>query len=221
VKKPQYLFIDGHESHWDPDALELLLRNNVYVIFLRSNNSGMYMFVQHAMFNHAVMHIIRLAHPRFLCCACVEDDQPNDNGPNAVLKSCYTYRVDQFVREHPGVPMNPAFFNEVIKEAWDEFKPTSGPVIAAAFRKCRLHPLAAPTVDNQRGLRMGEMFFGQQPAEATAAEANVMLDPIQRSSAHEASGGFTLLQMAQSAPNKTILVRTIAWEVLKKSEVRL
>ena len=127
------------------------------------------------------------------------------------------------------MPMNPAFFNEVIKEAWDEFKPTSGPVIAAAFRKCRLRPvsspngdpLAAPTVDNQRGLRMGEMFFGQQPAEATAAEANVMLDPIQRSSAHEASGGFTLLQMAQSAPNKTILVRTIAWEVLKKSEVRL
>lgn len=37
---PMFLFIDGHESHWDSRALNYLLDNNVYVLFLTSNNSN-------------------------------------------------------------------------------------------------------------------------------------------------------------------------------------
>jgi hypothetical protein len=36
---PQYLFMDGHDSHFDPDALQYLIDNNVFVFFLKSNDS--------------------------------------------------------------------------------------------------------------------------------------------------------------------------------------
>ena len=61
-----FLFFDGHDSHWDADALDHLHRNGVESFFLQSQNS--------------------------------ENDQPNDNGPNACLKSCYNeekYKWDE------------------------------------------------------------------------------------------------------------------------------
>ena len=36
---PQFLFIDGHDSHWDADALEFFMKNFVYVFFLKSGDS--------------------------------------------------------------------------------------------------------------------------------------------------------------------------------------
>ena len=38
-RRPQYVFVDGHDSHWDPDALQLLKDAQVFVFFLRSQNS--------------------------------------------------------------------------------------------------------------------------------------------------------------------------------------
>ena len=52
---PLFLTLDAHSSHLDPAALDYLMDNNIYVFFLRANNS--------------------------------DNDQPNDNGPNAKLKS--------------------------------------------------------------------------------------------------------------------------------------
>ena len=34
-----FLFIDGHDSHWSPEALSYLRDNYVYPMFLKSNNS--------------------------------------------------------------------------------------------------------------------------------------------------------------------------------------
>eukprot|EP00545_Synedropsis_sp_CCMP1620_P002775 CAMPEP_0119009844 /NCGR_PEP_ID=MMETSP1176-20130426/4633_1 /TAXON_ID=265551 /ORGANISM="Synedropsis recta cf, Strain CCMP1620" /LENGTH=491 /DNA_ID=CAMNT_0006962423 /DNA_START=277 /DNA_END=1750 /DNA_ORIENTATION=+ len=53
----QFLYFDGHDSHWDADALELMDTKHVQSFFLKSGDS--------------------------------ENDQPNDNGPNACVKSCY------------------------------------------------------------------------------------------------------------------------------------
>ena len=38
-KRPQYVYVDGHDSHFDSEALDLLASNHVYVFFLKSNNS--------------------------------------------------------------------------------------------------------------------------------------------------------------------------------------
>mmetsp|Transcript_3737 Transcript_3737/g.8136 ORF Transcript_3737/g.8136 Transcript_3737/m.8136 type:complete len:590 (+) Transcript_3737:62-1831(+) len=39
VHNPQFLFLDGHDSHWDSDALDLLAANHVYIFFLKSGDS--------------------------------------------------------------------------------------------------------------------------------------------------------------------------------------
>ena len=36
---PQYLFFDGHDSHWDADALDVLHRRSVYSFFLKAGDS--------------------------------------------------------------------------------------------------------------------------------------------------------------------------------------
>ena len=36
---PQFLFLDGHDSHWDPDALAYLRENYIYPFFLKSGDS--------------------------------------------------------------------------------------------------------------------------------------------------------------------------------------
>ena len=37
---PQYVYIDGHDSHWDATALRYLRDNNIYVCFLKANDSA-------------------------------------------------------------------------------------------------------------------------------------------------------------------------------------
>ena len=37
---PQYLYWDGHDSHWDADALDYFAKNHVFVFFLKANDSA-------------------------------------------------------------------------------------------------------------------------------------------------------------------------------------
>ena len=34
--RPQFVEFDGYVNHWDPDALELLIKDNIHVFFLKS-----------------------------------------------------------------------------------------------------------------------------------------------------------------------------------------
>mmetsp|Transcript_22960 Transcript_22960/g.34823 ORF Transcript_22960/g.34823 Transcript_22960/m.34823 type:complete len:226 (+) Transcript_22960:932-1609(+) len=36
---PQYLYFDGHGSHWDADALDLMSSNDIYSFFLKAEDS--------------------------------------------------------------------------------------------------------------------------------------------------------------------------------------
>lgn len=40
AEKPVYLFLDGHDSHWEPESLRYLLSKNVHVFFLKANGSA-------------------------------------------------------------------------------------------------------------------------------------------------------------------------------------
>ena len=76
---PQFLFFDGHDSHWDPDALELLHNNHVETFFLKAADS--------------------------------ENDQPNDNGPNALLKGCYNEQKGLWDEKYPAEKFTPPYMN--------------------------------------------------------------------------------------------------------------
>ena len=40
AENPQYLYWDGHDSHWDPDALDYFAEHHVHVHFLKANDSS-------------------------------------------------------------------------------------------------------------------------------------------------------------------------------------
>jgi len=86
----QFLYFDGHDSHWDSDALQLLEDRHIQSFFLKSGDS--------------------------------EKDQPNDNGPNACVKS----------------------------DMWSRYIIRSAPVIKKAFAVTKIHPLQPPTADNEQ-----------------------------------------------------------------------
>jgi hypothetical protein len=50
-------------------------------------------------------------HLMFLRSNASIQDQPNDNGPNEMLGSCYTRAVAEWRTRHPGVKFTPLFFN--------------------------------------------------------------------------------------------------------------
>ena len=37
--RPAFVFIDGFVNHWDPDALDILVSDNIFVMFLKSQDS--------------------------------------------------------------------------------------------------------------------------------------------------------------------------------------
>jgi hypothetical protein len=105
----QFLFIDGHDSHWDPDALQLLHDNHCFVFFLKAGDS--------------------------------ENDQPNDNGPNALVKSIYGQKSQAWRVTNPVAELDVPRMNSLLRETWSEFKAKGGQSITHAFEVTGIHPL--------------------------------------------------------------------------------
>ena len=113
----QILFYDGHDSHWDADALDIMATSFVQPFVLKAGNS--------------------------------ENDQPNDNGSNAKLKSCYNERKSKWTRKFLSHPFSPAHMNTVIVAAWSDFLLDSAGIIRRSFFKTKLCPLQPPSADNK------------------------------------------------------------------------
>ena len=84
-----------------------------------------------------------------------ENDQPNDNGPNACLKSCYDEEMEKWNMEWGTTTYNPAHMNKVLAATWLKFQLRAPPIIVKAFAKTRLLPLLPP--DKDKNLAGGAM----------------------------------------------------------------
>ena len=78
-----------------------------------------------------------------------ENDQPQDNGSNAKLKSCYNNRKSEWSRAHLSTPYSPAFMNTVLVKTWQDFIRDSAGVIRRSFDKTKLCPLQPPSADQK------------------------------------------------------------------------
>ena len=195
-KRPQYLFLDGHDSHFDADALDHLAADGIHVFFLKANNS--------------------------------EQDQPNDNGPNSVLKACYDARFDDWLHQYDGVPFNGAFFNAVFVPAWRDWKAKASGAIARAFSDCGLWPLNECAPNYLHGNEQLSAKF----STTTLASSHLHADNASSATAPESESPnpsaflrprqgneYTLLRAKVGAPDRSILIRSAAHEYFRSSNV--
>jgi len=115
---PQYLYFDGHGSHWDADALDLMSSNDIYSFFLKAEDS------ENDQPNDNGPN------------AGLKDDY-NDEKAEWLLKFPS--------RKFTPASMN-ASMNEVLTKTWAKLLCRAGPMIVKAFKNCKLHPLIPPVV---------------------------------------------------------------------------
>ena len=97
-------------------------------------------------FDDRATHIMRSHHisPFILKAGDSTNDQPNDNGPNRMLKRYYSIARVKWQREHGTMKVTPAHMNYVLVEMWHLFQQQSARVIINALKKKKLLPLAPP-----------------------------------------------------------------------------
>ena len=184
----QILFYDGHDSHWDADALDIMATSFVQPFVLKAGNS--------------------------------ENDQPNDNGSNAKLKSCYNDRKSKWTRKFLSHPFSPAHMNTVIVAAWSDFLLDSAGIIRRSFFKTKLCPLQPPSADNKylgnacvASLQCGT---GKKSKELEIM-VNDMFAPAKFNSKRTCDE--RIIMRSQRNFSRNIIIRSAAYDVLYKTVV--
>ena len=79
------------------------------------------------------------------------NDHPNDNDPNAKLKSLYNVAKSAWMMKYFTKTFLPHHMNSVLLEAWDAFKVSAGNIIREIFMKTKLPPpLPHPSLLNNK-----------------------------------------------------------------------
>ena len=100
-------------------------------------------------FDDRATHIMRSHHiSQFILKAGDStNDQPNDNGPNLMLKRYYSIVRVKWQIQHGTMKFAPAHMNSVLVEMWHLFQQQSARVIITELKKTKLLPLAPPDHD--------------------------------------------------------------------------
>ena len=200
-KRPRYVYMDGHDSHFDSDheALDLLASNHVYVFFLKSNNS--------------------------------EEDQLNDKGPNSALKALCDLHYNDWLHQYDGVPYNGAFFNTVFVPAWRGWKVKASGAISRAFEKCDIWPLNEDATNYVHGNEQLSAKIGgstSRSAQHSSGETSISAFLVDSEAPSEVGflrpwnskgNEFTLLRAKAAAPERSLLIRSAAHDYFKTSTV--
>ena len=118
--EPLYLVLDPHFSHINAKALELLLANNVYCIFIPAHTSDQ-VFV--AAPSHAYSHTHTYSHlhthtlPHSLSHAHTQL-QPNDRALNNLFKNAMSMERARWRDSFPDQAITEADINSIIRKSW-------------------------------------------------------------------------------------------------------
>ena len=109
-----------------------------------------------------------------------ENDQPNDNGPNASLKSCFSREHAKWSGEvisRATMPLKPCHFNEVFLRAWNKFTDgTHEGAFQRGWEKCGLFPLNKQVALDREGADETGILFNAT-SSTTDAQLNGMMFP--------------------------------------------
>ena len=184
----QFLYFDGHDSHWDSDALQLLEDRHIKSFFLKSGDS--------------------------------EKDQPNDNGPNACVKSCYNDAKSDWDEKFATTSYTVPHMNGVLTDMWNRYVIRSAPVIKKAFAVTKIHPLRPPTADNEQashaftaslqcasGKKAMELeHIGRQALAPINLSISLTVEP-------------TVIMHARQCSSRNLVIRAAAYDIVRASLV--
>ena len=77
------------------------------------------------------------------------NNQPNDNVPNAKLKSLYNEVTSVWMLKYGTKKCLPCHMNSILLEAWDAFRVSAGNIIREIFVKTKLPPPCLSQIDNK------------------------------------------------------------------------
>ena len=96
----------------------------------------------------------------------VPSPEPNDNGPNAKVKSAYNACKEEWLEKHSQVvQFEPAFFNSVVAAAWRKAASSMQHAITEAFRITGIFPLNHQAENFSGGSMIGKSFDSRAPVE--------------------------------------------------------
>lgn len=189
------LFFDGHDSHWDPGAMEIMEANHINAFILKVADS--------------------------------ENDQPNDNGANAKLHSCYNHQKAEWGEKFINVKYTPAHLNSVLTQTWRKFQRDSAATIIDSFKKTRLLPLKPPAtgaVDNDSSVCIAALQCGTgKKATELSVLAEKIMKPVQYTT--KTTTDKTVILRAKKNENNNnkhetnLLIRGFVWDIVQKTTV--
>jgi hypothetical protein len=100
------------------------------------------------------------------------NDQPQDNGPNAMLKAFYSEAYEEWQETLPNASINVGFFNEIISVAWGRYlaSPKRVDTIIKAFAKTGLYPFVCPTQQltesTSQKISLSELYVADEADQA-------------------------------------------------------
>jgi hypothetical protein len=117
---PQHLFFEGHDLHWDSDALEHMVEHNVNLFFLKSGDSKEDQPNDNGPTNCSIK-------------GCYNDEKAEHD------EKWVTFML-----------FAPSQMNLVLTGMWRRFLSKAAQVIASAFSKTKICPLKPPSSDLQQ-----------------------------------------------------------------------
>lgn len=139
--RPLFHIVDGHKSHWNVDALQLLLDNEIHTVFLRSNNSVNDQVNDNGHVNSAL------------------------HGCYGEVLEGWRQRYSAVV------DITPPYANMVLAEAFSTFTQKCGASIVKAYKETGLFPLNRNAANHKRGTHLAALPFYVPTAMVAAAEA--------------------------------------------------
>ena len=110
------------------------------------NNQILFFDEHHRRFyDHALSYMDgRYIQPSVLKAGDFGNDRPNDNGPNAILKSLYNGAKESCMLNYGTTKKLSHHMKSILVEAWDAFKVSTGNIVRDIFVKTKILPLSTP-----------------------------------------------------------------------------
>ena len=144
-------------------------------------------------------------------------NQPNDNGPNAKLKSLYNVAKTTWVLKYETTKFSPHHMNSLLVEAWYDFKVSSVNTIRDSFAKTNIPPLIPPNLStNTQSCDSSIQVSSGAKAEEINNISHQTVVPIELQVTRTEDPMVVLREKDKQKSSRNIILRATAYDAVRK-----